>query len=70
MDNDVLAVYRMMPTTEVEQLLEHIEWLERELQNEKNIHNSTEEKLKHLTRLLNRHKRDVAAELERFGRRG
>jgi hypothetical protein len=65
-DREVLAVYRMMPTSDIARLLEHIDWLERELEAAQNFHAVTARKLESLTRLVNRHRRDVHATLDRF----
>ncbi len=66
-DDNLLAVYRMMPTSDIERLLEHIDWLEKELEHERNMVRTTEQKLLHLTRMIGRHTRDVRAELREFG---
>jgi hypothetical protein len=65
-DREVLAVYRMMPTSDIARLLEHIDWLERELEASRDIHAVTARRLESLTRLVNRHRCDVHATLDRF----
>ncbi|MDZ4699714.1 MAG: hypothetical protein SH809_08425 [Rhodothermales bacterium] len=67
-DQNVLEVYRMMPTSDIERLLEHIEWLESELDDARNVQTTTDKKLVYLMNLLSQHKRAVQAELDRFGR--
>jgi hypothetical protein len=67
-DQHVLEAYRMMPTSDIERLLEHIEWLESELVDARNIQTTTDKKLVYLMNLLTQHKRAVQAELDRFGR--
>ncbi len=64
--DDVLATYRMMPTSDIERLLERIAWLEAELATAVTKQTTTEQQLRRFSRLLERHKGDLHRALDRF----
>ena len=59
LDDDVLNVYRMLPTSDIERLLEHIEWMEEELDRVERLQRKTERELKRINTMLDREKRGV-----------
>lgn len=52
MDEDVLDVYRLMPSRDNERLLEHIAWMENELDEAHILQRKTEKELQRITGLL------------------
>ena len=52
LDEDILNVYKMLPTTDVERLLEHIAWMENELERVERLQRKTERELKKINSLL------------------
>ncbi len=52
MDKDVLDIYRLMPSHDVERLLSHIAWMEAELKRTKQLQNQAEEEIERLASQL------------------
>ena len=52
LDRDVLEVYKMLPTSDVERLLDHIAWMEDELERTQRLQRKTEKELKRLQSLV------------------
>ena len=57
MDEDVLDVYRLMPSRDNERLLEHIAWMENELNQAHMRQKKTEQELQRINTLLQKQKR-------------
>ncbi len=59
MDEDVLDVYRLMPSRDNERLLEHIAWMENELDEAHILQRNTEKELQRINALLQNQKRSM-----------
>jgi hypothetical protein len=53
LDEDLLNVYRMLPTSDIERLLDHIEWMEQELDRVQLLQRRTEKELNRVATMLN-----------------
>ena len=49
LDEDLLTVYRLMPSQDEERLLSHIAWMEAELERVKSLQNETEHRLEQVS---------------------
>ncbi|MFK7844592.1 MAG: hypothetical protein AB8G77_04765 [Rhodothermales bacterium] len=59
LDEDVLDVYRLMPSHDNERLLEHIAWMENELDEAHMLQRNTEKELQRINALLQSQKRTL-----------
>ncbi len=53
LDDDLLDIYRLMPSHDLERLLSHIAWMEKELTRVQTLQSQAERKLKKMSALLN-----------------
>ena len=52
LEKDILDIYRLMPSRDVEKLLNHIDWMEAEITRLKRAQNKAETELKRVNGLL------------------
>ena len=52
MEEDVLDIYRLMPSHDVERLLSHIAWMEAELKRVEGLQNEAEAEIARLTKQI------------------
>ncbi len=56
LEEDILDVYRLMPSRDTERLMNHIAWLEHEISRLKRLQQNTETELKRVNGLLKQQK--------------
>lgn len=57
LDDEVLDLYRLMPSREMEHLLDHIDYIEKELANAKQRQSAAQQALEKVNLLLDHEKR-------------
>lgn len=53
LDKDLLNIYKIMPTSDIERLIDHIEWMEQELDRVELLQRRTERELNRVAAMLN-----------------
>ena len=59
MEEDVLSIYRLMPSHDVERLLSHIAWMEAELKRVEGLQHEAEAEIARLTKQISDNKRET-----------
>ncbi len=53
LERDLLNIYKIMPTSDIERLIGHIEWMEQELDRVELLQRRTERELNRVAAMLN-----------------